>query len=35
MYIDPFWAGVIATIAAELALMFVSSLIIIFRRAKK
>ena len=35
MYINPFWAGVAATITAELALMFVSSLIIIFRRTKK
>lgn len=35
MYINPFWAGVVATITAELALMFISSLIIIFRRTKK
>jgi hypothetical protein len=35
MYINPFWAGVLATISAELALMFVTSLIIIFRRVKK
>lgn len=35
MYVDPFWAGVFATIAAELALLFVSSLVIIFRRSKK
>lgn len=35
MYINPFLAGVLATIAAELAVMFVSSLIIIFRRAKR
>lgn len=35
MYINPFWAGVLATISAELALMFVSSMIIIIRRSKK
>lgn len=35
MYIDPFWAGVLATIFAELALMFVSSVIIIFSRGKR
>jgi hypothetical protein len=34
MYINPFWAGVIATILAELALLFASSLIIIIRRNK-
>jgi hypothetical protein len=35
MYINPFLAGVLATIGAELAIMFISSLIIIFRRSKK
>lgn len=35
MYIDPFWAGVLATIFAELALMFVSSLLIICKRICK
>lgn len=35
MHIPPFLAGVLTTIAAELALMFISSLIIIFRRSKK
>lgn len=35
MYIDPFWAGVLATIFAELALMFVSSVFIICKRAGK
>lgn len=35
MYINPFWAGVATTIGAELALMFISSVIIIIRRAKK
>ena len=35
MYIDPFWAGVLATIFAELALLFISSMIIIFKRGKR
>ena len=35
MYINPFLAGVLATIAVELAIMFISSLIIIFRRSKR
>lgn len=35
MYINPFLAGVLTTIAVELAIMFVSSLVIIFRRVKK
>lgn len=35
MFISPFLAGVLTTIAAELALMFISSLIIILRRSKK
>lgn len=35
MYINPFWAGVLATISAELALMFISSVVIIIRRAKR
>ena len=35
MYINPFLAGVLATIGAELALMLFSSLIIIFRGSKK
>ena len=35
MYINPFLAGVLATIVTELAVMFISSLIIIFRRSKK
>lgn len=35
MLINPFWAGVLATIFAELALMFISSVVIIIRRAKK
>lgn len=34
MYINPFWAGVLATITAELALMFISSIIIIIKRGK-
>ena len=35
MYINPFWAGVAATLFAELTLMFISSLIIIIRRGKR
>ena len=35
MYINPFWGGVLTTIFAELATMFVASLIIIIRRGKK
>ena len=35
MYIDPFVAGVLATIFAEIGVMFISSLIIIFRRGKR
>ena len=34
MYVNPFWAGVLTTIFAELALMFVSSLVIIWRAKK-
>lgn len=35
MYINPFWGGVLATIFAELAILFVSSVIIIFKRGKR
>ncbi len=35
MYINPFLAGVLATIFAELTLMLVSSLVIIIRRGKQ
>lgn len=35
MYVNPFWAGVVTTIFAELALMFVSSIIIILKKGKK
>ena len=35
MYIDPFWAGVLSTIFAELAAMFVFSVITIFKRGKR
>lgn len=31
MYVNPFWAGVVATIFAELALMFVYSIIIVWK----
>lgn len=34
MYINPFLAGVLATIFAEIGILFISSLIIIFRRYK-
>ena len=34
MYINPFWAGVLVTIFTELALMFVSSILIIWRMNK-
>ncbi len=35
MYINPFLAGVLATIFAEIGALFIASLIIIFRRAKR
>ena len=35
MTVNPFWMGVATTIFAELALMFVSSVIIIIKRSKK
>lgn len=35
MTINPFLAGVLATIFAELAAMFIASLIIIIRRGKR
>jgi hypothetical protein len=35
MYVNPFWAGVATTISVELALMFVSSVVIIFKKGKK
>lgn len=35
MYVNPFWAGVLATIFAELLLMFISSIVIIFKRGKQ
>ena len=35
MTINPFLAGVLATIFAELAAMFIASLIIISRRGKR
>jgi hypothetical protein len=31
MYINPFWGGVLATIFAELATLFIASLVIIWR----
>ena len=35
MIINPFLAGVLATIFTELATMFIASLIIIFKRGRK
>lgn len=35
MYVNPFWAGVATTISVELALMFVSSIIIIVKGGRK
>lgn len=35
MYINPFLAGVIATIVAEIGIMLVSSLVIIIRKGKQ
>ena len=35
MYINPFLAGVLATIFAEISTMFIASLIIIYRRANR
>lgn len=35
MIVNPFWAGVITTLFAELALLFASSIIIIIRRFKR
>lgn len=35
MFVNPFWAGVLATIFAELATAFIASVIIIIRRGNK
>lgn len=35
MYINPFLAGVLATIFTEISVMFVASLIMIYRRANR
>jgi hypothetical protein len=35
MYINPFLAGVIATLIAEIGTMFIASLIIILKRGKR
>lgn len=32
MYVNPFWAGVLATIFAELATLFIASVVIIWRK---
>ena len=35
MYINPFWAGVIATIIVEIGTLFVWSIIALFKRGKR
>lgn len=35
MYINPFWAGVLATIFAEIGSLFIMSVIIIAKRGKR
>ena len=35
MYIDPFWAGVIATIGVELGTLLLLSVIATFKRGKR
>ena len=35
MYINPFLAGVLATIFAEIGAMFITSLVIIIKRGKR
>jgi hypothetical protein len=35
MYINPFLAGVLATIFTEISVMFVASLILIYRRENR
>lgn len=35
MYINPFWAGVLATIFAEIATLFVLSVYATFKRGKR
>ena len=35
MFINPFWAGVLATIFTELLTMFIASVYIIYRRGDK
>lgn len=35
MYVNPFWAGVVTTIFAELAIMFIASITIIVKGEKK
>ena len=34
MYVNPFWAGVVTTIFAELVTLFIASLVIIWRAKK-
>ena len=35
MYINPFWAGVIATIVAEIGALFLLSVIAVIKRGKR
>jgi hypothetical protein len=35
MYVNPFWYGVVVTLLVEMLAMFISSLIIIYRRTKR
>lgn len=35
MYIDPFWAGVIATIFTEIGILFVLGVCAAFKRGKR
>ena len=35
MYINPFWAGVIATIIAEIGTLFIVSVITLVKRGKR
>ena len=35
MYINPFWAGVLATIFTEIGILFIASIITIVKRGKR
>ena len=34
MYVNPFWGGVLTTVFAELATLFIASIVIIWRNSK-